>query len=98
MTRLAPCWFAVAAATAAAAADLPPPATREVDFIRDVQPIFNSHCIACHGPEKQKSEYRLDVKHVALTGGEGSAPNIVPKKSADSPLIKYVGGLDEDML
>ena len=87
--------FLVASATAA---ELPPPANRTVDFIRDVQPIFAEHCKVCHGPDKQKSEYRLDVKHSTLTGGEGSAPNIIPGKSADSPLIKYVAGLDDDML
>jgi Protein of unknown function (DUF1553)/Protein of unknown function (DUF1549)/Planctomycete cytochrome C len=69
-----------------------------VDFVKDVQPIFVENCTKCHGTENQKSGYRLDVKHVALTGGEGSAPNIVPGKSTDSPLIRYVAGLDEDML
>ena len=80
------------------AAELPPPAGKPVDFLRDVQPIFAEHCASCHGEKKQKSEYRVDVKHIALSGGENSAPNIVPGKSAESPLIKYVAGLDEDML
>lgn len=79
------------------AADLPVPATRAVDFERDIQPIFSAACTKCHGGEKQKSGYRLDVKAVALTGGENHAPNIVPGKSAESPLVKFIGGLDEDM-
>ena len=82
----------------ASAAELPPPAGTAVDFVRDVQPIFAVHCVSCHGEKKQKSEYRVDVKQLALNGGEGSAPNIVPGKSAESPLIKYVAGLDEDLL
>ena len=85
-------------AAAASAAELPPPSGSAVDFVRDVQPIFAEHCLACHGPKKPKSEYRVDVKHLALNGGESSAPNIVPGKSAESPLIKYVAGLDEDMV
>ncbi len=68
-----------------------------VDFVRDVQPVFEAKCIKCHGAEKQKSGYRLDVKQVALTGGDEHAPNIVPGKSAESPLVKFVSGLDEDM-
>ena len=83
---------------AAGAAELPPAAVAPVDFVRDVQPIFAEHCVSCHGEKKQKSEYRVDVKHLALSGGENSAPNIVPGKSAESPLIKYVAGLDDDML
>ena len=68
-----------------------------VDFVREVEPIFEQNCVKCHGPEKQKSGYRLDVRAVALTGGEEHAPNIVPGKSAESPLIRFVAGLDEDV-
>ena len=83
---------------AASAAELPPAVVAPVDFVRDVQPIFAQHCVSCHGPEKQKSEYRVDVKHIAIRGGDSSSPNIVPGKSGESPLIKYVAGLDDDML
>ncbi len=78
-------------------AGLPPTADRPVDFIKDVKPIFARHCEKCHGQEKQKSGYRLDVKAVAFTGGEEHAPNIVPRDSAKSPLIRFVAGEDEDM-
>ncbi|MBL9204310.1 MAG: DUF1553 domain-containing protein [Opitutaceae bacterium] len=77
---------------------LPPPVDRPVDFARDVRPILEASCFSCHGPEKQKSGYRLDVRESALTGGEGSAPNVIPGKSAASPLIHYVSDLVEDML
>ena len=95
--------FCVLGLTAFAAAPvdvskLPPAVTRPIDFVRDVQPIFEKNCASCHGPEKQRSGYRLDDKGVALTGGEGSAPNIIPGKSGASPLIHYVAGLVEDLL
>ncbi|MEP6670135.1 MAG: DUF1553 domain-containing protein [Chthoniobacter sp.] len=77
---------------------LPPPATRPVDFVQDIQPLLAKHCLKCHGPEKQKSGYRVDVRDSALKGGDDHAPNIVPGKSAASPLIHFVAGLDEDML
>ena len=80
-----------------ARAALPPPAATPADFVKDVQPIFAKHCEKCHGAEKQKSGYRLDVKAVALTGGEGHAPNVIPKDSAKSPLVRFVAGLEEDM-
>ena len=85
------------AAAISALAELPVPAGTAVDFVKDVQPIFAKHCEKCHGAEKQKSGYRLDIKTVALTGGDEHAPNIVPRESAKSPLIRFVAGLGEDM-
>jgi len=96
-------WVALAVGVGCARASvdvslLPPPLQGPVDFTRDVRPILEKSCYSCHGPEKQKSGYRLDVRESALAGGEGSAPNVVPGKSADSPLIHYVGDLVDDML
>ncbi|MEI9893299.1 MAG: c-type cytochrome domain-containing protein [Chthoniobacter sp.] len=76
---------------------LPPAATRPVDFMKDIQPIMESRCLKCHGPEKQKGGWRVDLKDAAMTGGDEHAPNIVPGKSAESPLIHFVAGLDPDM-
>jgi len=64
----------------------------KVDFMRDIRPIFQRACLRCHGPEKQKGDYRVDVREIALKGGESYAPNIIPGKSADSPLIRFISG------
>src|SRR5690349_16148478 len=89
-------WAVVGAVSAAIdPAKLPPAATRTVDFGREVQPIFAKHCYPCHGPDKQKNDFRLDVKEKALAGGESGAA-IIPGKSAESPLIHFVAGLVED--
>ncbi|MES2573167.1 MAG: DUF1549 domain-containing protein, partial [Verrucomicrobiota bacterium] len=76
---------------------LPTPVARPVDFASEIQPIFEAKCIQCHGAEKQKGGYRLDDKTAALHGGDGYAPNIVPGKSAESPLIHFVAGLNAEM-
>jgi mono/diheme cytochrome c family protein len=92
---------ALATSTIAAEVDvskLPPPAARAVDFAQDIRPILETSCVKCHGPEKQKSGFRVDVKDLALKGGDNYAPNIHPGKSAESPLIHFVAGLDPDML
>ena len=73
------------------------PAAWAVDFVRDVQPIFEAKCVKCHGGEKQKGGYRLDVKRIALTGGDNHAPNIVAGKAGESTLVKFVSGGDPDM-
>ena len=67
-----------------------------VDFVRDVRPIFEEHCHSCHGAEKQKSGLRLDIKSEAFKGGLDHAPDIIPKASGRSPLIRLVKGDDKD--
>lgn len=60
-----------------------------VDFARDVLPIFEAHCLECHGPETQKSDFRLDLRSAAFKGG-GSGMAFVPGNPSESPLIAHV--------
>jgi hypothetical protein len=76
---------------------LPPPANRQVDFEKDVRPILSRACYTCHGPTKQRSDFRLDLKADALRGGSLGVA-IIPGKSTASPLIRYVAGLDRDVV
>lgn len=85
----------LAAAGLGLAAELPPPASRKIDFVKDIQPIFASRCYECHGEQKQRGELRWDVKKLALKGGESGAA-IVPGKSAESLMIHLVSGQDPD--
>ncbi len=87
---------AVLAMTFVLIADDKPQATRKVDFVKDVQPIFAAKCLECHGAKKQESAYRLDHKPSALRGGD-LGRSIVPGKSSESSLIRYVAGLDPDI-
>src|SRR5204863_7988288 len=87
-------------AVAASAADLevaklPAAATRKVDFVKDIQPIFAENCYGCHGAKKQEALFRLDHKATALRGG-ALRPAIVPGKSAESLLIQLVSGMKPD--
>jgi mono/diheme cytochrome c family protein len=66
------------------------PSDSGIDFLRDIQPIFEVHCFACHGPEKQKSGFRLDVKSRALQGGDHYGPMVDPNDPYASPLLEWV--------
>jgi mono/diheme cytochrome c family protein len=68
----------------------PPPAAG-VDFARDVDPIFQTRCIRCHGPDRQEKSLRLDTWTGALRGGE-DGPVIRPGRSADSLLVQRLLG------
>lgn len=73
-------------------------AAAPVDFVREVRPIFEKHCTPCHGEKKQKSGLRLDVKALALKGGDNHGPDIVAGKAQQSPLIQFLTTDDEDEL
>jgi hypothetical protein len=76
---------------------LPPPANRQIDFARDIQPLFQSHCWKCHGAAKHESGLSLHTHDAAFAGGD-SGKEFEPGKSAESRLIHYVSGLDSDTL
>ncbi len=78
---------------ASAASKLPPPAEVKVDFNRDIKPIFEQHCLGCHGKTQQQSGLRLDKRQNALRGGDYGAV-IMPGDSASSKLILRVAGSD----
>ena len=67
-----------------------------VDFVKDVQPIFERSCIRCHGAKQPKSGFRLDNRAAALRGGEIGV-SIVPGKADESALIRYVAHLEQDL-
>ncbi len=74
----------------------PPPA---VDFARDVYPILQRACFECHGPQRQESDLRLDLREPALAGGASGAV-IAPGKPDESELLRRIGlppGDDEIM-
>ena len=66
-----------------------------LSFNRDIRPILSDNCFKCHGPIKQKSGLRLDLKEDALAGGE-SGEVIKPGKPDESELIRRVLSEDPD--
>src|SRR5262245_58907484 len=56
-------------------------------FEKEVRPLLSSHCLRCHGPEKQRSHFRLDSREAILKGGDmGTAVNL--KNPDASNLLK----------
>src|SRR5579864_8005056 len=63
-----------------------PPAAR-VDFVKQVQPVFEKSCYACHGAKLQMAGLRLDTKAGAM------AKVVVGGKSGDSVLYQRIAGI-----
>jgi formylglycine-generating enzyme required for sulfatase activity/mono/diheme cytochrome c family protein len=52
-------------------------AVRRVDFVKDIQPLLELNCVACHRDGHDKGGLRLDDKSSAMKGGD-SGVSIVP--------------------
>lgn len=73
----------------------PDPLTlKPVDFVREIQPILQDRCFACHGSKKQEGGLRLDIRRRALLGGD-TGPAIVPSSSITSELVRRITIDDE---
>ncbi len=54
----------------------------KVDFVRDIQPILQTHCVGCHGPQKAMSQLRLDSKRSAariITPGDAKTSRLLQR-------------------
>src|SRR5678815_846000 len=76
-------------------AQLPPPATRPVDFVKDIQPLFEAACVKCHAKGKDKGGFSLETRARFLQGGDTGTAAVVGK-SADSYLIELVTSSTSD--
>jgi hypothetical protein len=70
----------------------PPDQAQKIDFARQIKPLLERSCLACHGGEKPRGRFRLDSREALLRGGESGAAAVVPGHSETSPLINYVSG------
>jgi mono/diheme cytochrome c family protein len=76
-------------------AQLPKASTAPVDFVRDIQPIFEASCVQCHGRGKSKGSLSLETRQDFLDGGDTGAP-AVAGKSAESLVVEMISGLDPE--
>jgi ankyrin repeat protein len=75
----------------------PPVAAEKIDFAKQIKPLLERSCVACHGPEKQRSNFRLHSREALLKGGNTGTAAVVPGKSAQSVLLDYISGRVEGM-
>ena len=76
---------------AALAACLLPTLLCGADYERDIKPLLQERCFACHGALKQKAGLRLDT--VALMRSGGDEGDVL--KAAHSLLVERVTATDE---
>src|SRR6266436_6895055 len=69
---------------------------QRTDFSRDIRPIFNQNCVACHGGVRQKNGVSFIFREEALGKGKSGKPTIVPGRPDESELIARVTSRDPE--
>lgn len=75
-------------------APLPPAATVEIDYSRQIRPLLEARCLECHGPDAQESHFRVDRRQSLLEGGDIGEPAVLVGNSGQSHLVRIVAGED----
>jgi ankyrin repeat protein/mono/diheme cytochrome c family protein len=65
---------------------------QKIDFARQIKPLLERSCAACHSGEKPRGLFRIDGRDAMLEGGASGEAAIVPGHSEKSPLLDYVSG------
>ena len=61
---------------------------QKAEYAKVIQPMFDAHCVSCHGPKKEKGKLRLDTLEATLKGGKN--PTFVIGKPNSSMLLSRV--------
>src|SRR5439155_16910353 len=70
--------------------------TGQVEFQRDIQPLFAEYCYECHGPDAQKGGLNLATREGAVKVLESDATAIVPGHPEKSEALARLMTTDDD--
>ncbi|MDG3006707.1 PSD1 and planctomycete cytochrome C domain-containing protein [Paludisphaera mucosa] len=79
------------------AAGAKPTADAVAFFETSIRPVLVESCQKCHGPEKQKADFRVDSREAILKGGS-LGPAVVPGKPAESPMVQALAHAGDEGL
>src|SRR6476620_6625708 len=72
--------------------------TSKIDFNTQARPIFNSHCIACHGGIKQASGLSFIRRTTVTAKAESGDIPVVPGDPEHSFLLKRITAGDDERM
>ncbi|QEG01981.1 Planctomycete cytochrome C [Stieleria maiorica] len=67
-----------------------------IDFVHQIKPLLNRHCVDCHGAEEQNGGLRLDRSAAAFAEADSGHAAIVPGMPEGSGLLARVRSRSED--
>ncbi len=69
----------------------------KIDFNRDIRPIFNANCMACHGGVKQAGGVSFSYREQVLGKAKSGRPIVVPGSPRASELMARVTSNDPEI-
>ena len=66
-------------------------------FEDEILPLLQDYCIDCHGPDKQKSGFRVDRRAYLLKGGDTGMSALIPGKPEKSYMIEVIKSDDPEI-
>src|SRR4051812_2426279 len=69
----------------------------DVDFEKEILPIFRRNCLACHSATEAQSDLVLESPQTILKGGS-EGPAVVPGKGSESRLLKLASNQKEPFM
>jgi ankyrin repeat protein/mono/diheme cytochrome c family protein len=70
---------------------------QEVTFSRDIEPILQRSCAACHGNDRHKGQFSIASREAMVKGGQSGELALQPGNSEASKLVRMVTGQVEDL-
>ncbi|MCI0377397.1 MAG: DUF1553 domain-containing protein [Gemmataceae bacterium] len=72
----------------------------KIQYARDIQPIFSTNCLVCHGPDEKlrKGGLRLDLRETATKKLRSGMTAIVPGKPQESEMVVRIFSKDTDRM
>ena len=77
--------------------ELATPAPRSVEFTRDIQPLLERSCVACHSGEEAEGRFQVIDRALSAPGWQARRAAVVPGKPDASPLLRFVQDQVEDL-
>jgi hypothetical protein len=71
-------------------------ADEAIEFARDIQPLFQKHCLKCHGGVRRAGGLSLLAARGSQSGGDSGKPLVVAGKAEEGELIRRVTAEDPD--
>jgi ankyrin repeat protein len=71
--------------------------TAKVDFARDIEPLLDRSCAACHGGDRKKGKFSIASREAIVKGGQSGDPALLPGNSSASKLVRMVTDQVEDL-
>ncbi len=72
-------------------------ASESLEFVRDIQPLLERSCLACHGGERPKGGFVMVDRASLLKGGNRGEPVVAPGQPEASLLMQVVQDELEDL-